>query len=195
VVNHPYNEERTDSSLTVKKVDENNNALDGAEFTLYDSEGNEVHTYSGSSFEISTDSSELQSYLPEVGSSVSFTLKETKTPNGYVNSDQTFVIMISCEKTEEDNRTVTSYTISCEEADEGVLTVVNPKKPELPKTPDEPTPTVKHELPKTLDDTTTTTTIRHSLPKTGIADHTAAGMLVLAGALAAFFFTKKKKHS
>ncbi len=97
-----------DASLTLTKLDaegteDNPITLEGAEFALYDGDGNVIRTYttgSDGTFEIATDDEDLASYIPKHDtdadeSSVQFTLKETKAPSGYALSEKEYTVTVS----------------------------------------------------------------------------------------------------
>lgn len=132
-------------SLTIIKVDENGNEIDGAEFTLYD--GNQaVLTFNGGTYVLTTD--ELKALLGDADQKT-FTLKETKAPNGYQLSTKEYQITLSKTTAQEwegegaDRAyvTITTYKLTCGDAEDNVLQVVNtPDVPaeEKPKTPESP---------------------------------------------------------
>ena len=117
-------------AVTITKVDEDGAELAGAEFTLTDADGNEVMTYTGSEFEISTE--ELTGVLPEAGAAVTLTLAETKAPNGYDLAAAEYTVEISAaaeealDETENKYITTTTYTITVDGGDD--LEVVNTQK-------------------------------------------------------------------
>ena len=107
VTNYYDMDERFDTvpgSVTVNKQDDHETALPDAVFTLYaeNNEGtlsDEIRTYGRegvSSFQISTNDSELGSYLPAAnGDSTTLYLKETTAPTGYALSEAIHTIVIS----------------------------------------------------------------------------------------------------
>ena len=98
-------------AVTVYKVDANQRALAGAEFTLY-SGTTAIKTYGGqnvSNFAISTKDAELKKYLPTVGKTAKLTLKETKAPAGYTATSQTYDVVLSTSSSQGWNKNHTSY--------------------------------------------------------------------------------------
>lgn len=103
--------EEQHGAVTVYKVNDSQQALAGAEFTLY-SDGTAIKTYGGanvSTIVISTKDTELSKYLPAVGESAKLTLKETKAPAGYTATDQTYEVVLSTSSSQGWNRNHTSY--------------------------------------------------------------------------------------
>ena len=118
-----------DDSITVNKVDQDRVALSGAAFTLYDGEAS-LAVYDTQSFTISTDDAALADKLPDSGSSVQFTLRETTVPQGYTGdtADHTVAISASSEEALTDGVWVTTktYTITIDGAE--TKNIVNTKK-------------------------------------------------------------------
>ena len=96
------------ASVAVNKQDGAGNTLDGATFTLYDTNVNGnlsgvVRTYTGGSFTISTDdvisgNGDMQTCLRDLlenVDSLTLYLKETEAPEGYAASDEIFTIVIT----------------------------------------------------------------------------------------------------
>ena len=109
------------ASVQVNKVNENEEELSGATFTLY-KEDKETHikTYEGGKFIINTEDSDLADLLPtENNGTVTLYLQETEAPEGY-NGDTTYYpVVIKTTKTEptydatEDKYiTTTTYSIT-----------------------------------------------------------------------------------
>lgn len=69
--------------LAIKKIDEENNALDGAGFTLYDSEGNEVAVLNAEE-----NKTEFEFKGLKAGT---YTLEETTVPDGYNKMDDMII--------------------------------------------------------------------------------------------------------
>ena len=112
-------------SVTVNKLDETNTALNGAVFTLYkdNTDGalsTEVATFTGNSFEISTENTAISSYLPaENNGTVTLYLKETTAPSGYIldNTIHNVLILTTItgpiyDSTEKKFVTTTTYTMT-----------------------------------------------------------------------------------
>ena len=78
--------------VQVKKVDNNGNPLQGAEFTVYDASGRAVQTMVSNSKGIAL----ICEYNAKGGLKVgqTYTVKETKAPNGYKKSDDTFTFKV-----------------------------------------------------------------------------------------------------
>ena len=120
-----------DDSVTVSKVDQDNEALTGATFQLKDGE-TVVATYTDQSFEISTDDAELADYLPAAGASTTLTLTESAAPAGYEGDSASYDVVISAaaeEALDEENDvyvTTTTYTMTV--GGEETLDVANTKK-------------------------------------------------------------------
>ena len=146
--------EEQHGAVTVYKVNDSQQALAGAEFTLY-SGGTAIKTYGGanvSTIVISTKDTELSKYLPAVGESAKLTLKETKAPAGYTATDQTYEVVLSTSSSQGWNRdhtkyiTTTTYGITIGDGKNSV-TVVNtvtptttPPDDDVPPAPPAPTP-------------------------------------------------------
>jgi len=106
--NRRYDTAMVPASVTVNKQDEAGTTLDGATFTLYDTNDNGnlsgvVRTYTGGSFAISTDdvisgegdsATHLRDLLGDADS-LTLYLKETEAPEGYAASDEIFTIVIT----------------------------------------------------------------------------------------------------
>ncbi|MBR2671628.1 MAG: hypothetical protein IKE27_05460, partial [Oscillospiraceae bacterium] len=118
-----------DDSITVNKVDQTGAALSGAKFTLYDGETS-LAVYDTQSFTINTADTALAGKLPDSGSSVQFTLRETTVPQGYTGdtADHTVAISASSEEALTDGVWVTTktYTITIDGAE--TKNIVNTKK-------------------------------------------------------------------
>ena len=138
-------------SVTVNKLDENNTALDGAVFTLYqtkdanDALSDPVRTYGGSgvsSFNISTEDAALASLLPTTdGGSVTLYLKETTAPTGYVLSDTIHNVLITTtisDPTLTGNVYVTTTTYT--------MTINGDETKDIPNTPDTDTDRVDNSV-------------------------------------------------
>jgi hypothetical protein len=142
-------------SLTLKKTDTDGNVLNGAVFTLYDGE-EAVQTYNAGTVEIS--SQDLAETLDD-SDSKTFILKETSAPNGYTAGSERYEMTLkksvsSQWEGEGDDKkyvTITTYTLSCAEAVNDVLTVENAKisdpKPEASEKPNETSETVPTSSP------------------------------------------------
>ena len=117
-------------AVTVYKVDEAMQPLEGATFVLYADEKltEVIDEYNGGSFQISTDDEALEGRLPTEGKSATFYLVETIAPIGYKldSTPRKVVIETSVSKVLEEGKyvTVTTYTIKIE--DEETAYVVNP---------------------------------------------------------------------
>ncbi|MGI6003015.1 MAG: Cna B-type domain-containing protein [Lachnospiraceae bacterium] len=130
VTNKPITGEReVPASLTLKKTDNNGKALDGAVFTLYDGD-KEVKTYKAGTAAISSD--DLLDALGDADSKT-FTLKETKAPDGYQAGTKEYTITLTKETEQKwegegaDRKymTVTTYTLTSSDAKDGTITVAN----------------------------------------------------------------------
>lgn len=122
------------SSLTIYKVDEDEQPLAGAQFTLFadDTLQTTVHTFDATTANgqvvINTADSYLEDHLPEDNNEITYLyLQETSAPENYQRDDTVYQIQI--QKHEEqawnDNKleTVTTYTISYNHG--SAITVVN----------------------------------------------------------------------
>ena len=121
-----YTEEKTvtitteyvDGTVTLVKVDEDDEALEGASFGLYEDEActKEITTLTAGTVEISTADDYLADYLPEAGESVTLYLKEVKAPDGFKADEDVYELVIEAAvETEEEEDTVTNtitYTIT-----------------------------------------------------------------------------------
>ena len=125
-------EETKYTSATVNKVDQDGNDLTGATFTLYNSAGEKIKTYTGGEFSISTKDEELSAYLPEVGGSTELTLKETVAPSGYDKSTDVYKVVISAAEStaydEKEDAFITTTTYSVKIDGEKDIDVVNHKQ-------------------------------------------------------------------
>ena len=103
------------------KTDKSGNPLAGAEFTLYDSDENEIE-----GFEPVT-SNEFGEVIFTAVPEGSYIIKETKAPNGYREYNK----KISAEVIVTENEAVVNFLIDGEEVEleDGVLTVENERKP------------------------------------------------------------------
>ena len=121
-----YTEEKTvtitteyvDGTVTLVKVDEDDEALEGASFGLYEDEActKEITTLTAGTVEISTADDYLADYLPAAGESVTLYLKEVKAPDGFKADEDVYELVIEAAvETEEEEDTVTNtitYTIT-----------------------------------------------------------------------------------
>lgn len=108
-------------NIELKKTDTSGNPLAGAEFTLYDSDENEVE-----GFEPVT-SNEFGEVIFTAVPEGSYIIKETKAPNGYRDYNKKITAKISVV----DNEAVIEFLIDGEEAvlEDGMLTVENERRP------------------------------------------------------------------
>ena len=117
------------SVINIRKTDDNGNLLSGAEFTLYNGD-TVVGTYTAGETSISSD--DLKNLLGD-DDTETFTLRETKAPDGYVAEDKVYSITLTRDVTRQwegsgSSRrymTVTSYTFSSDDAVDGTLQIVN----------------------------------------------------------------------
>ena len=120
---------RVDDEIFVSKVDQDNNALSGEIFTLYDGQ-TAIKTFSGSAFTISTNDAALSSYLPTPGNSKQLTLKETKAPDGYTPSAAEYTVEITAAENEQLTNgvfvTTTTYSMTINGGES--VTVSNTRK-------------------------------------------------------------------
>ena len=94
--------ERTESSITITKLDQDNAPLAGAEFALINEAGETVYTFTAGEKVISTDDADLANVIPaqfaadETGTrSVTLTMKETKSPDGYKLDETEYEVVIT----------------------------------------------------------------------------------------------------
>ncbi|MGI6211118.1 MAG: leucine-rich repeat protein [Anaerovoracaceae bacterium] len=136
IADTPHKEEVTvHDSLTVRKVDSNGTALNGAVFTLYADAGckKKIADYKvrNGKVVISTDDAALADYLPAAGAKKTLYLKETTAPKGYQTDDTVYKVRVSAtEKSgwNEDHSayvTTTVYSIRSNRSD--TLRIVNSK--------------------------------------------------------------------
>jgi hypothetical protein len=121
------NQENINDKLTINKVDENGNALDGAVFTLYADEDctQKIADYKAAEGQtvISTDDTALAGYLPAAGAEKTLYLRETTAPTGYEKDDTVHAITLTAKAGSAWNAdhsayvTTTDYEISCEDKD------------------------------------------------------------------------------
>lgn len=134
VVNQPTTAEAIQyDSLTVEKSNTEGEPLEGAVFTLYESDGVTPVTLNGANVTyttdadsgkatISTSDAALQGYLPAVGSTATLCLKETDAPEGYEVNSSVYTLTLGAKNTTEWNSdhtalvTTTIDTITCEDS-------------------------------------------------------------------------------
>ena len=143
--------DRVDDSITITKTDDFDNLLAGAEFTLYDEEGEEVLTVTtgdDGKATISTGDEAFEELLPDLPKGEELdkelVLKETEAPAGYMISEEAeegYAVVVHGEAVEELDTakkqfiTTTTYTIAFategedgEESTTDAITVVNEVK-------------------------------------------------------------------
>ncbi len=118
------------ASFKVVKTDEQGNTLPGAEFTLFDKEGEKVTA-------ITTDA-KGKAVFSGFSKEAEYTLKETKAPEGYVASEQTWTVTVKLKdgdptiQISQDGsfwNKVFNWVVSTDpDGVDGVLTVVNKQK-------------------------------------------------------------------
>ena len=118
------------ASFKVVKTDEQGTVLPGAEFTLYDKENNVVNTQ--------TTDSKGEAVFSGFNKEAEYTLKETKAPEGYVASEQTWTVTVKLKdgdptiQISQDGsfwNKVFNWVVSTDpDGVDGVLTVVNKQK-------------------------------------------------------------------
>ena len=136
--------DREDGTVTIKKVDQDGKALDGAVFSLTGSGINETITIGETEIGTGSDGT-LALNLPDLAAGETkkyeLTLKETKAPDGYELDNTAHSVVIIGEAKEEsaDNTwvTLTTYTITVDGSDELVITnKVKQDPPPIPETGD-----------------------------------------------------------
>jgi TQXA domain-containing protein len=134
VVNTPNTSSTTvNSELTVYKVDETQQPLEGAVFTLYSdadcTSAITALTATGSDGTVTISTEDLADYLPDAGSTSYVYLKETTAPTGYALKDTVYTLTLGAKVTtawNSDNTskvTTTTYTITSDSSDS--ITVVD----------------------------------------------------------------------
>ena len=118
------------ASFKVVKTDEQGTVLPGAEFTLYDKENSVVNTQ--------TTDSKGEAVFSGFNKEAEYTLKETKAPEGYVASEQTWTVTVKLKdgdptiQISQDGsfwNKVFNWVVSTDpDGVDGVLTVVNKQK-------------------------------------------------------------------
>lgn len=118
------------ASFKVVKTDEQGTVLPGAEFTLYDKENGVVNTR--------TTDSKGEAVFSGFSKEAEYTLKETKAPEGYVASEQTWTVTVKLKdgdptiQISQDGsfwNKVFNWVVSTDpDGVDGVLTVVNKQK-------------------------------------------------------------------
>jgi len=136
--------DREDGTITIKKVDQDGKALDGAVFSLTGSGINETITIGEAEIGTGSDGT-LALSLPDLAAGETkkyeLTLKETKAPEGYELDNTAHSVVIIGEAKEDlaDNTwiTLTTYTITVDGSDELVITnKVKQDPPPIPRTGD-----------------------------------------------------------
>lgn len=104
-----YVEKGGKNTIIAQAQDENENALKGAEFQLLDESETVVATYSGDSGNVIIDLADKA----EDGKTLTYTLVQSKGPNGYKKSEYTFNITVkkSGEKTTVDVQRATNFIL------------------------------------------------------------------------------------
>jgi TQXA domain-containing protein len=135
VSNTPVTSIATDySELTVYKVDNTQQPLEGAKFTLYSDAGctnviTKLATDSDGTVTIST--ADLTDYLPATGSTRKVYLKETSAPDGYKLNDTVYMLTLGSKaktawNTDHTSKvTTTTYTITNASDSSDAVTVVD----------------------------------------------------------------------
>ncbi len=97
------------NEVTLTKTDDEKNALDGAEFTVYADEAatESLRTYTAGTVKISA--KDFLNKLPKVGERTALYVKETKAPAGYKLSDEVYNLVISANQVEGWNKDHTKY--------------------------------------------------------------------------------------
>ena len=100
--------------VVVRKVNQEDQPLDGALFVLTGPDGRMLKQFTEQTFEISAQDAYLAGYLPDVGKKTVLRLKEYKAPAGYLLNQTTYTVLIedSVETSEEDQITTRQYTMS-----------------------------------------------------------------------------------
>lgn len=158
----------TYGSLTIYKVDEDEQPLSGAIFTLYSDEActsaskikDLTATATNGSVSVSTEDADLKNYLPAVDETKTIYLKETSAPEGFSLSETVYTLTLHASqtsewKTGEDGKketyvTTTHYTI--DNSGKDTITVVDEAIVNLKvvKTWDKVTPSDNAEVTVTL---------------------------------------------
>ena len=118
------------ASFKIVKTDEQGNKLSGAEFTLYNEDGSAVSTQ--------TTDSKGEAVFGGFTKAAEYTLKETKAPEGYVATEQTWTVTVKLKdgdptiQISEDGKfwnKVFNWVVSSDPKDvDGVLTVTNARQ-------------------------------------------------------------------
>ena len=118
------------ASFKIVKIDGQDNKLSGAEFTLYDEDGSVVSTQ--------TTDSKGEAVFGGFTKAAEYTLKETKAPEGYVATEQTWTVTVKLKdgdptiQISEDGKfwnKVFNWVVSSDPKDvDGVLTVTNARQ-------------------------------------------------------------------
>ena len=118
------------ASFKIVKTDEQGNKLSGAEFTLYNEDGSAVSTQ--------TTDSKGEAVFGGFTKAAEYTLKETKAPEGYVATEQTWTVTVKLKdgdptiQISEDGKfwnKVFNWVVSTDPEDvDGVLTVTNARQ-------------------------------------------------------------------
>ena len=118
------------ASFKIVKIDGQENKLSGAEFTLYDEDGSVVSTQ--------TTDSKGEAVFGGFTKAAEYTLKETKAPEGYVATEQTWTVTVKLKdgdptiQISEDGKfwnKVFNWVVSSDPEDvDGVLTVTNARQ-------------------------------------------------------------------
>ena len=131
-------EDRIDDEVTIRKVDENGDALDGAVFSIMDGD-DVIRTFLAGEYVISTTDPALAAYLPEPGEVTNLTVIEVKAPAGYTGDDSAHNLTISASAEEELVNgvyvTTVTYLMSIDEVDE--IKVVNERNEDEDDVPDQ----------------------------------------------------------
>lgn len=139
ITDEKIGEETKDSSLVLKKTDEDGrNVLAGAEFTLYEDRdgtkkvGSAYTTGADGTLKITTDS--LHSLLDDQSEKTLY-LKETKAPEGYQTLESPIEVTLKKSVETKDGVKTTAYSIACDKAEEveGQLTLTVADKKEEEK--------------------------------------------------------------
>ena len=118
------------ASFKIVKTDEQGNKLSGAEFTLYNEDGSAVSTQ--------TTDSKGEAVFGGFTKAAEYTLKETKAPEGYVATEQTWTVTVKLKdgdptiQISEDGKfwnKIYNWVVSSDPKDvDGVLTVTNARQ-------------------------------------------------------------------
>ncbi len=145
--------ENNSIDIVLKKKDENNNSLQGAEFTLYDEDGTTV--FENRKAVKSNDDGKVVFKAVPAGK---YIIKETKAPAGYNGFDKAIAAEVKADGT-------FVLTVGGEVLDDN--TVINERKPETPEKPEKPEKPVEPKKPETPDNPNNETIDETDVPLDG----------------------------